>query len=181
MKIQLIDYNREMGAAYKEAFKDIPDVEVHTNSAFAITKYLGQQVQNNVQKLIKEYYNGELLVGQALFVATENPLVPYCISAPTMRVPMYLGQDSINAYLAARAIFLLLKQPVPFKTVTIPGLGTGVGAVPYDVCAKQVRKAYDDFYVGNGSEFPKTWHQAQFQHQMLFKKSSNETTDIQFK
>jgi len=36
MKIQLIDYNREMGAAYKEAFKDVPEVEVHTNSAFAI-------------------------------------------------------------------------------------------------------------------------------------------------
>lgn len=204
MKIQLIDYNREMGAAYKEAFKDVSEVEVHTNSAFAIptecivspansfgfmdggfdatiTKYLGHQVQSNVQKIIKEYYNGELLVGQAIFVATENPLVPYCISAPTMRVPMYLGQESINAYLAARAIFLLLKQPVPFKSVTIPGLGTGVGAVPYDVCAKQVRMAYDEFFLGKTNEFPKTWYQAQFRHQMLFKKAPEETRDIQHK
>jgi len=45
---------------------------------------------------------GELLVGEALVVETENELVPWIISAPTMRVPMRLRQ-TVNPYLAMKA------------------------------------------------------------------------------
>lgn len=203
MKIQLIDYNREMAEAFKIAFADVLKVEVHNNSAFAIptecivspansfgfmdggfdatiTTYLGVGVQIAVQDKIRKEYNGELLVGQALYVETGNSKIPYCISAPTMRVPTFLGPKSVNAYLAARAIFIILKNNPPFKTVTIPGLGTGVGAVPYDVCAKQMRQAYDDFYVNDAPKFPMSWHEAQLEHQMLYEVSKENTKDIQF-
>lgn len=203
MKIQLIDYNREMVAAWKKYFTDAPDVEIHLNSAFAIptecvcspsngrgfldggfdaaiTSNLGTQVQQELQRIIKEDFHGELLVGQAILFETKNPLIPYCISAPTMRVPSFLGLKSVNAYLAARAIFIILKNNPPFKTVTIPGLGTGVGAVPYDVCAKQMRQAYDDFYVNDAPKFPASWHDAQLEHQMLYEVSKENTKDIQF-
>lgn len=200
MVIKLIDYNREMAAALKPYFENIPNVETIGDSAFnhpteciispansfgfmdggfdaTITNYLGPQVQENVQRKICDEYNGELLVGQAFYVETGNPLIPYCICAPTMRVPMYLGGESTNTYLAARAIFILLRQPnLPFRTVTIPGLGTGVGAVPYDTCAKQMYQAYRDFYLQE-SVFPASWHQAQLKHQLLY---SQQTRDIQF-
>lgn len=192
-----------MVAAWKKYFSDVPEIEIHLNSAFsvptecitspansflykdggfdaAITANLGPQVQQIAQGIIQKDYHGELLVGQAILFETQNPKIPYCISAPTMRVPMHLGNTSVNAYLAARAIFLILKNNPPFNSVTIPGLGTGVGAIPYDICAKQMRKAYDDFYVNIQPEFPKTWHQAQYEHQMLFKNSSSETKDIQY-
>ena len=177
MKIQLIDFNREMISAWQKYFANITDVEIHQNSAFsiptdcvvspsngrgfldggfdaAITKNLGSQVQQELQSIIKKDYHGELLVGQAILFETKNPTIPYCISAPTMRCPMYLGPKSVNAYLAARAIFIILKNNPPFKTVTIPGLGTGVGAVPFETCAKQMRQAYDDFYVNDVPAFP---------------------------
>ena len=59
---------------------------------------LGWHVQERLQKLIKEKYHGELLVGQAEIVETDNQQIPFVISAPTMRVPMIL-KDSVNPYL----------------------------------------------------------------------------------
>ena len=193
-----------MVAAWKQYFTDVPGVEIHLNSAFAvptecvvspansflfqdggfdaaITSNLGTQVQVNAQKIVREQFNGELLVGQAFYFETNNPVIPYCIAASTMRVPMYLGPKSVNAYLAARAIFLLLKNNPPFKTVTIPGLGTGVGAVPYDICAKQMYKAYEDYYLNDTSKFPNSWHEAQMNHQLLFKPDTSQVKDIQYK
>lgn len=62
------------------------------------------QVQEKLQKIIREKYYGELLIEQAKIVETDNLQIPFIISAPTMRVPMIL-KDTINPYLAARAIF----------------------------------------------------------------------------
>ncbi len=203
MKIQLIDFNREMVEAWRKYFTGLQDVDIIQNSAFAvgtgcvvspsnsygyldggfdaaITANLGTQVQVELQRIIQTNYNGELLVGEAILFETKNPQIPYCISAPTMRVPMYLGNKSVNAYLAARAIFLILKQDnLPFETITIPGLGTGVGKVPYDLCAFQMRKAYDDFYVGQ-KPMPTSWHQAQKEHQLLYETDKNNVRDLQF-
>lgn len=203
MKIQLIDFNKEMVASWEKHFAGVSDIEVIQNSAFsihtecvvspsnsfgfldggfdaAITMNLGKQVQVELQSIIQKDYDGELLVGQAALFETKNPQIPYCISAPTMRVPMYLGNKSVNAYLASRAIFLILKKDnLPFTTVTIPGLGTGVGKIPYDLCALQMRKAYDDFYVGQ-KDFPTSWHQAQKEHQLLYEEDKTNLRDIQF-
>lgn len=187
--------------AWKSAFAGVPDVDIHLNSAFAIptecvvspansqgwmdggfdatiTNYVGVATQANVQKRIREEFNGELLVGQAIYVPTHNPFIPYCISAPTMRCPMILGPQSVNAYLAARAIFLLLKQPdLPFNSVTIPGLGTGVGQVPYENCAHQMRIAYEEFYLGKFVPHA-SWRDAQKHHQMLTR--APKYVDLQF-
>jgi O-acetyl-ADP-ribose deacetylase (regulator of RNase III) len=185
-KIQLIDRNKPMCNIWKYFFKDIPDVIVHHGDFFdlptdcvvspansfgymdggldlAISMVIGWQVQEKLQKQIKEKYNGELLVGQAELVETDNRDIPFCISAPTMRVPMIL-EKTPNVYLAARAVFLLLKQEEErIKTVTMSGFGTGVGKVPYDLCAKQMRMAYDDIMLGL-YEFPKSWEESSEKH-----------------
>ena len=46
-----------------------------------------------------------------------------------MRVLQTL-KDTVNIYLASKAIFYLLKKESRLKTVTIRGLGTGFGKVP---------------------------------------------------
>jgi len=184
-KIQLIDRNKVMCNLWKYFFKDIPDVIVHHGDFFdlptdcvvspansfgfmdggldlAITMIIGPQVQEKLQKQIQEKYNGELLVGQAELVETDYKDIPFCISAPTMRVPLIL-EYTPNVYLAAKAVFALLKKEDRIKTVTISGFGTGVGKVPYDLCAKQMRMAYDDVMLGT-YEFPKTWKEAAERH-----------------
>lgn len=189
MKIQLIDKKIGMCNQWQLYFDNCPDVVVHNGdflfslptdcivspaNSFGfmdggldlyISINLGWQIQERLQKQIQEKYNGELLVGQAELVETGNDEIPFCISAPTMRVPLLLT-DTVNVYLATRAIFLLLKNEPRINTVTISGLGTGVGRVPYNICAKQMRQAYDDVILGLYKS-PETWEETKSRHNNL--------------
>jgi tetrahydromethanopterin S-methyltransferase subunit C len=96
-----------------------------------------------------------------------------------MRVPMVLN-DSVNPYLAARAVFRLMKegvfvsgylagQPISnhIKRVAMPGLGTGVGKVGYNTCAHQVRTAINDVFLDQ-NRMPQSWAEASERHQLLY-------------
>lgn len=192
MKFQFIDKNAEMCMQWKLYFNDCKDVIIHCGDFFSlktdcivspansfgfmdgsldliITKKLGPQVQKKLQKQIQEKYFGELLVGQAELIETDFKEIPFCISAPTMRVPSIL-ENTVNVYLASKAIFSLLKTENRIETITISGLGTGVGKVPYNICAKQMKQAYIDVWL-NKYTFPATWREAQITHQMLYSKT----------
>lgn len=186
MKIQLIDKNEGMCEQWKLQFKDCEDVIVHCGDFFSlptdcvvspansfcfmdgsldyvISMRLGWQISRKLQFELQKNYNGELLVGQAILVETDNPEVPYLISAPTMRVPGSNISNTVNVYLATKAIFQLLKKvekeyPNLINSVTISGLGTGVGRFPYDLCALQMKEAYNDFWLGN-YKFPVNWQE----------------------
>lgn len=198
--IYLIDRNKEMCDEWMKLFKNDPDVIVLNDDFFSkkvdcvvspansfgfmdggldgvISQKLGWIVQTRVQKSIKENFGGELLVGQALLVETGDIDTPYCMSAPTMRVPMILDKTP-NVYLAAKAIFTLFKSEQNIiRTITISGLGTGVGRVPFNICARQMKQAYDDVML-NKYEFPKTWSEIQTRDQLLY---SSFARDLQFR
>ena len=153
MKIQLIDRNEEMCKQWELYFQDCEDVVVHHGDFFSqptdcvvspansfgfmdggldytISMKLGWHVQNKLQQQIYKTEMGELLVGQALLVETNDVEIPYLISAPTMRVPLIV-KETANVYLATKAILNLLKKESNIiKSVTISGLGTGVGQLP---------------------------------------------------
>jgi|SRR5271157_3638002 len=140
-----------------------------------ISEFFGWHVQERLQHLIQVKHRGELLVGLAEIIPTDHSSIPYVISAPTMRVPMILRRETVNIYLATRPVLLLIKYgtfengiPISDKvgTVAIPGMGTGVGKVPPDICARQMKHAFDD--VECEFQFPTTWAEAQKRHQLLF-------------
>ena len=96
-----------------------------------------------------------------------------------MRVPTVLS-ESVNPFLAARATLLLIEhgsfssgvlagEPVRdgVKTVAFPGLGTGVGRVGPQACAKQMRAAIDDVLFHKRT-FPSSWGHASEMHQRLY-------------
>jgi O-acetyl-ADP-ribose deacetylase (regulator of RNase III) len=154
----------------------------------AYSNTFGWHVQERLQRAIRERHHGELLVGAAEIVETDHPRITYVIAAPTMRVPTIL-RDSVNPYLAARAALLLVKhgvfaggalagEPVSrvVETVAFPGLGTGVGRVGPDTCARQVRAAIEQVALGRSS-FPASWLEAQERHQLLYR---DRVTDLQF-
>jgi O-acetyl-ADP-ribose deacetylase (regulator of RNase III) len=135
-----------------------------------------------VRRQIFDYHYGEIVVGQADVVETGNEQITYFIFAPTMRVPMNL-QETVNPYLAARAIFLLVmhgsfrsgefkgqKISDRIKTIAFPGLGTGVGKVSYNICAHQVRSAIDDILLKQ-YRIPQSWAEASEKHQLLYTKN----------
>ena len=148
----------------------------------------GWIVQERLQALIRERHHGELLVGTAEIVETDEVNIPYVIAAPTMRVPMRL-HDSVHPYLAARAALLLVQHGTfpsgilagekiadVIQTVAFPGLGTGVGGIGPTTCAHQVRAAIDDVVLGNYA-FPTSWSDAQRRHQALY---ADRIRDLQY-
>lgn len=121
-----------------------------------------------------------LLVGSADIVETGDARIPYLITAPTMRVPMVLGAETIVPYLSTRAVLLLVQhgtfpegplagQPIAqhVRVVAFPGMGTGVGRVPAEVSAQQVRTAIDEHLL-DGFRLPTSWAEASERHQLLY-------------
>lgn len=93
----------------------------------AYTDYFGKQLQERVQKFIRENWDGEILVGQAHTIYTQNDLFPFLIVAPTMRVPKIIT-DPNDVYLATRAATRnAIKNG--HNVIVFPGMGTGVGNV----------------------------------------------------
>ncbi|MEZ6186536.1 MAG: macro domain-containing protein [Planctomycetota bacterium] len=142
----------------------------------AISQHFGWHVQERLQARIRARHHGELLVGQADAVPTDDPAIPLVIAAPTMRVPMRLGA-SANPYLALRAVLLWVRhahlddgRPARevVRKVAVPGLGTGVGGVPSGVCSRQMRAAYDQVVAGTPG-FPRSWNEACARHEGLLR------------
>ena len=114
------------------------------------TRRWGVQVQELLQRRIQRIYDGELPVGQAIVVPTGDTEFPLLISAPTMTIPMDVSETA-NAYLAFRAVIqsALYQQRIgqSLKSIVCPGLGTGVGGMEFDRCAKQMLRAYERSYL----------------------------------
>ncbi|WP_245533418.1 macro domain-containing protein [Actinoalloteichus spitiensis] len=112
------------------------------------------QVEENVRSAVLAYHGGELPVGESLAVPTGAVRPGWLISAPTMREPgELLPQDTVHPYLAARAVLRLwaeglLESGMPVRhavrSVAMPGLGTGVGGVAPETCARQIAAAWDE-------------------------------------
>jgi len=119
-----------------------------------------------------------MLVGKCEIVPTQDSNIKYVISAPTMRVGMSLEKTTTNPYLAARAVFLLLKKGVfkkgdlkgekvskEVKSIAFPGLGTGVGGVTAEACAFQVIRALEDVLL-DGFSFPVDGQPKELHHEL---------------
>ena len=111
------------------------------------TYEFGAALQERLQRLIEAEHGGELPVGSALIVPTQHPDIPWCISAPTMRVPGDVA-DTVNAYLAFRAALRAVLahnaggQP-PIRRILCPRLATAIGRMPVNRCARQMRVAWE--------------------------------------
>ena len=133
---------------------------------YAYSERFGWDLSAKAQKKIKSEYCGELLVGQAMLIETGSKSIPYLISAPTMRIPVVLPKNTVNPYLAAKAALqCAVKNNI--ASVAFPGMGTGVGNVPPEKCALQMRQAIDDVLSGNYM-FPLSWYDALDRHTFLY-------------
>jgi O-acetyl-ADP-ribose deacetylase (regulator of RNase III) len=203
MNIVLSAVESDLADAWDRHCGDLPNVTIHRGSILDLSvdavvspansfgfmdggidhlysSHFGWQVQDRLQELIRQRHHGELLVGAAEIVETDNLRIPYVIAAPTMRVPMILN-ETVNPYLAARAVLLLIQRgtvpsgpltgepaPIAVQSVAFPGLGTGIGRVDPSTCARQVRAAIEEVVLIRGGDYPSNWAEAQQRHQRLF-------------
>lgn len=162
MKILLVDRNVAMVREWKSAFEDRDDVEVFADDYFAhpadamvspdnsfgimdggldaaIRDVLGHTAEKRAQRAIIDNHHGELPVGSAIVVDTDERRWPRMIVAPTMRIPENVAK-TLNAYLAFRAALLACIR-VDIKSVVCCGLATGIGGMDYRRAAIQMRMA----------------------------------------
>jgi len=145
----------------------------------------GWDLQMRLRRLIYERHHGELLIGAAEIVETGDRRHPYLVACPTMRVPMVLDPSTINPFLATRAALLLVKhgrfpsgEPIAdvVRTLAFPGMGTGVGRVPAETCARQMKAAFNQVMHGP-APLPSSWAEASELHQRL---NTDRPTRLQF-
>ncbi|MCX5658209.1 MAG: macro domain-containing protein [Planctomycetota bacterium] len=202
LKITLASVESPLADAWERHCGQLPGVSIHRGSILDLrvdavvspansfgfmdggidhvySRRFGWDVQKRLQEMIRTRHHGELLIGAAEIVETHHAAIPYVIAAPTMRVPMILT-NTVNPYLAARAVLLLIRhgvvpdgalagEPVSaaVNSVAFPGLGTGTGRVSPDTCAIKVRAAIEEVLMGR-LEFPRSWMDAQERHQFLY-------------
>lgn len=141
-------------------FQDLPEFDCMVSAAnsfglmdggvdLAIIQFFGEVLMQRVQQQILAEYLGEQPVGTSIIVETGNARHPYLAHTPTMRVPMEI-QHTDNAYLAMWAMLLAVHkhnqgEEKPIRIIACPGLGTGVGMVPFGEAARQMALAYRHF------------------------------------
>lgn len=119
----------------------------------AYSQAFGWQVQQRLQGEINKLPFGELLVGQALAVPTDDAAIPWLIAAPTMRIPGII-RDPLVIYLASRAA-MFQAADLKLKSIAFPGMGTGTGGISFDLAAKLMIQGLVDAQTGR-SDFPKS-------------------------
>jgi O-acetyl-ADP-ribose deacetylase (regulator of RNase III) len=168
--LYLINRSQELAREWQEQFVNCPAIEVLSGDYFqksadaivspansfgimdggldlAIRNELGFAIEQKVQEVIVQKYHGELPVGCAEIVDTNDMRWKYLIAAPTMRIPELI-RFTINTYLAFRAILVAIENfnqahgVAAINSCICPGLGTGVGGVSAATCARQMRAAY---------------------------------------
>jgi O-acetyl-ADP-ribose deacetylase (regulator of RNase III) len=115
----------------------------------AIIQFFGISLERKVKEQILEDYLGEQPVGTSLIVETAHVKHPFLAHTPTMRVPMSIRGTDVP-YVAMWAMLLAIRQhnktnQKKISSVVCPGLGTGIGQVPYTEAARQMAIAYDHF------------------------------------
>ena len=177
LTVHLRDINTGVVRAWEQAFGDAPEVVVSCGDIFGqkadaivspansfghmdggidllYSKFFGWELETNLRAVLSERHYGELPVGQAVVLATGHEFIPFLVSAPTMRVPMRIG-ETVNVYLAFRAALIAVlahnaDAGVPIHSLLVPGLGTGIGEVAPDRAARQMRHAYNAIINGEG-------------------------------
>ncbi len=134
---------------------------------YQLSVRFGWDLEKELQKRIKELPEGEILVGQAMVIPTNDPKIPYLISAPTMRIPTNFNiSTSVNAYLAMKAILIKALASNEISSVAIPGLCTGTGGMKASIAAKQMFQAYREIILGERMDFKEFGEAQKYQWNM---------------
>jgi O-acetyl-ADP-ribose deacetylase (regulator of RNase III) len=173
LKLILVAPSSQLFAAFQQYFSYLPNVEI-VNDYFQwlpefdclvspansfgmmdggmdaeIVRFFGNSLMTNVQQHILEEFLGEQPVGTSFIVETGHPKHPFLAHTPTMRVPMSIAGTDIP-YTAMWAMLLAVRRYNQNATrkidrIACPGLGTGIGQIPYHEAARQMAVAYDNF------------------------------------
>ncbi|SCG54059.1 macro domain-containing protein [Micromonospora halophytica] len=173
LKVVLTDVNARVVQAWRAAFADTPEVEIHKGSILTrqadawvsptnsrgrmdggvdavVKRHLGAGIQLRVQRAIRDQFGGSLPVGSAVCVPSGATNPSFLISAPTMEQSAQNVSETLNVALACAAAFQAVhvqneKEPGSIRSVALVGMGAATGRVPARVCANLMWTGYTLF------------------------------------
>jgi len=164
LELFLVDNNYDLVIELQKAFLPYPEVKILCDNILNVAEcsvvspansfgrmdggidlvyanYFGWDLQERVMDAIDRLPRAILPVGSSIIVKTNHKKIPYLIVSPTMRTPEPVPAS--NAYFAMSSTLKVAHQnPKKIKTIFCPGLGTGVGKIPYADAAKEMASAY---------------------------------------
>ena len=175
--IQLIlcDENPQVIEAWKVQFKKHPAIQIKQSPllesgadaclcpgnafgfmdsglSYSMSQAFGWEIQDKLRQEVRETYDGELLMGQAVTLPTRiTP--PWLVYSPTVRATAS-ACATVNAYLSMRGALIAVinhnqsahkqnSQKSPIQSLATSGLCTGEEGMHPHVSARQIRYAYE--------------------------------------
>ena len=112
----------------------------------AYTLRFGIGVEESVRARIATLPGSLLPVGEALAVATGDSIIPYLVSAPTMKTPKHLSGP--QPVLAATRAAVRCAMDQGYDSLAFPGMGTGTGGLDLNVAARAMLEGIREGLVG---------------------------------
>lgn len=172
--VTLCDKSEAVVNAWRDRFIKSPEVEVVPGDILALerdavvvpgnsfgflnqglelqaSELFGFELQDLIRKNIRENYSGELLVGEGFVIPcadlqAEGATCKYLVYVSASRTPRDID-GTLNAYLATRGAFLAISRASSEEigSIALPGIGTGSSGLHPEICARQMRYAYNIF------------------------------------
>jgi O-acetyl-ADP-ribose deacetylase (regulator of RNase III) len=174
LRVILVDVNRRVVQAWRDAFVQNPEVEIVHGSMLeqrvdawvtptnargsmdggldaVLRRHFGPRIEKAVQQEIGRLYQGAMPIGCATCVPTGGEGPRFLISTPTMTSSVENVSQTINVALACAATFQAIHQqevrgPGSITSVALPGLGAATGGVPVKTCAELMWTGYTLFH-----------------------------------
>ena len=167
MELILVDTNDELVSEWRKAFLSFPEVKIFCDNILNVAEcavvspansfgrmdggidliyadYFGWDLEERVMDAIDRLPGAILPVGSSIIINTNHKRIPYLIVSPTMRTPEIV--PSSHAYFALSSTLKVTHQYAEkIDKIFCPGLGTGVGRIPYSDAANEMAKAYSNF------------------------------------
>ena len=170
MKLVLVDIEPMLVDFWKREFTAYPEVDMVCGDILSLAqnaivspansyglmdggidllylKYFGIQIQDRVRDAISRRQEGYLPIGASIVVKTGHPKIQYLVVSPTMLVPETI--PAANCFFAMNATLRAASSIAGITHLYCPGLGTGVGRVPFDQAALEMGKAYRNWKTRN--------------------------------
>ena len=162
--LHLVDVSAGMVIAWRAAFSGYPEVRIVEGSIVQVARgavvspansygemgggvdlvyrnHFGREIERRVQAKIQQTFGNYLPIGEPVLVETGSTVIPHLITAPTMFLPEPTTDGTV--YLAMAAVLKLARSRADvLESIFCPGMGTGVGRLPFAAAASAMAKAY---------------------------------------
>lgn len=135
--------------------------DMNRKSAEAVKKYIGGEIETTLKNVIRDDHDGDAPPGTAIVINVRDENPRYVVAVVVMRIYHDISATP-QVYYAMRGLLREIlryneedrdEDEAPIRSILMPNLGTGTGAMPHFRAHLQLRHAYDAVILKRGAVF----------------------------